>query len=149
VWTGAHCLCLHLESIAADLAGKRVLELGSGCGLSGLLAAYLGAKAVVLTDEFVDIARENLDLHAERVPSDCQVSVEELCWGKAYPPREDPPFNFVIGSDITYFSLLHNELLFSIGALCSAEAGTRVLIAADFKSKRTDKVRRINRCPCL
>ena len=64
--------------------------------------------------------------------------MEDLCWGTdyKYPPRTSP-FDFVIGSDITYFSAVHNELLKSISSLIPQGAATRVLIAADFESKRT------------
>ncbi|GFR48037.1 hypothetical protein Agub_g9869, partial [Astrephomene gubernaculifera] len=51
VWMVAHMLCLELASNRGPLlAGKKVLELGSGCGVCGLAAAALGAGQVVLTD---------------------------------------------------------------------------------------------------
>ena len=39
--------------------GKRVLEIGSGCGACGILAAKLGAEKVLLTD-YVDAVLRNL-----------------------------------------------------------------------------------------
>ncbi|GIL54339.1 hypothetical protein Vafri_9920 [Volvox africanus] len=50
VWMVAHMLCLELASNRGLVAGQRVLELGSGCGVCGLAAAALGAGHVVLTD---------------------------------------------------------------------------------------------------
>ncbi|GLI61473.1 hypothetical protein VaNZ11_003870 [Volvox africanus] len=50
VWMVAHMLCLELASNRELVAGKRVLELGSGCGVCGLAAAALGAGHVVLSD---------------------------------------------------------------------------------------------------
>ncbi|EFJ42582.1 hypothetical protein VOLCADRAFT_97402 [Volvox carteri f. nagariensis] len=50
VWMVAHMLCLELASNRELVAGRRVLELGSGCGVCGLAAAALGAGHVVLTD---------------------------------------------------------------------------------------------------
>ncbi|KAL3155850.1 hypothetical protein ABBQ32_012859 [Trebouxia sp. C0010 RCD-2024] len=50
VWVVAHTLCRELLKHPAVVADKTVLEIGSGCGLCGILAAKLGAAQVVLTD---------------------------------------------------------------------------------------------------
>lgn len=46
----AHMLCLELAAHPGFVAGQRVLELGSGCGVVGIAAAAVGAAHVVLTD---------------------------------------------------------------------------------------------------
>ncbi|KAL3701247.1 hypothetical protein R1sor_019269 [Riccia sorocarpa] len=50
VWGGALLLSLRLVENPSLVKHKRVLELGSGCGLCGLLVSKLGATEVVLTD---------------------------------------------------------------------------------------------------
>ena len=52
VWKGSEILCDMLRSgELGPLAGKRVLELGSGVGIAGIAAAYLGASVVVTDQE--------------------------------------------------------------------------------------------------
>ncbi|KAK9833379.1 hypothetical protein WJX81_000333 [Elliptochloris bilobata] len=41
VWRAAHCLCWELAEHTELVAGRRVLELGSGTGICGILAAKL------------------------------------------------------------------------------------------------------------
>eukprot|EP00850_Spirogloea_muscicola_P002114 SM000008S22203 [mRNA] locus=s8:454557:456550:+ [translate_table: standard] len=50
VWGAALLLAAQLRAAPEAVRGLRVLELGAGCGLCGLLAAQLGAVEVVLTD---------------------------------------------------------------------------------------------------
>ncbi|KAL0036907.1 hypothetical protein WJX77_004594 [Trebouxia sp. C0004] len=50
VWVVAHTLSRELIEHPGIVAGKSVLEIGSGCGLCGIVAARLGAAQVVLTD---------------------------------------------------------------------------------------------------
>ncbi|MCO5581402.1 hypothetical protein L7F22_035286 [Adiantum nelumboides] len=50
VWGAALVLSRRLLSLQKSFQDKHVLELGSGCGLCGLLAVKLGACEVVLTD---------------------------------------------------------------------------------------------------
>jgi len=51
VWDGAVLMARYLEVCpTATVQGKRVLEMGAGCGIAGLTAACLSASAVLLTD---------------------------------------------------------------------------------------------------
>mmetsp|Transcript_22503 Transcript_22503/g.47070 ORF Transcript_22503/g.47070 Transcript_22503/m.47070 type:complete len:289 (-) Transcript_22503:1491-2357(-) len=50
VWDGALLLARYLEKKSQIVEGKRILELGGGCGLVGIAAAILGAKHVIITD---------------------------------------------------------------------------------------------------
>eukprot|EP00891_Asterochloris_glomerata_P003696 jgi/Astpho2/3696/Aster-04885 len=50
VWAIAHTMCRHLVDNPALVRGRRVLELGSGTGLCGIVAAKLGAAEVLMTD---------------------------------------------------------------------------------------------------
>lgn len=46
VCTQALHLCRHLEEQSVELRGKRVIELGAGTGVVGILAARLGVFAL-------------------------------------------------------------------------------------------------------
>ena len=50
VWRGTGAMCRWQKTCADDFRGASVLELGAGTGLTGLHAASLGARQVVLTD---------------------------------------------------------------------------------------------------
>ena len=100
------------------LAGKSVLELGSGIGLAGIAAARAGAR-VTITDYETDPllfacynAMQNLppDVFRERV------RFLPLDWRE---PGVDTKFDLIVGADIVYerknflpvLSLLKNHLL--------------------------------------
>ena len=50
VWKGALLMANFLAARPELVHSKHVLELGSGCGLVGILCSLLGAKSVTLTD---------------------------------------------------------------------------------------------------
>ena len=57
-------------------AGKNVLELGSGCGLPGTVAAWCGARSVCLTDGFhsgVEAANHTLSTNLLPCPAEARL----------------------------------------------------------------------------
>ena len=61
IWESSEVLARLLCARPADYwQDKRVVELGTGCGLVGLTALALGAVEVTLTDQVLFMARANL-----------------------------------------------------------------------------------------
>ena len=81
VYTAAVQVARYLETQAPRFQGKHVLEVGSGTGLVGMVAACLGAD-VVLTDMEGPVL-ENLRRNAARLPEEVQqrVKVVPFKWG--------------------------------------------------------------------
>ena len=106
VWEASQALARVLIAHPAEFwrRNRRVVELGCGCGLCGLVSAALGAQEVVLTDQVLFVAQYNLQ-HAGLPPAAQErVRVEKLKWGV----EEDaaaigPPFDLLLGGDIMYF----------------------------------------------
>ena len=63
-WSGSQALARYVWDNPRVVRGLRVLDFGSGCGLSGLVAGLMGAKEVILND--IDpIAMAAAELNAE------------------------------------------------------------------------------------
>ena len=67
---------------------RRVLELGCGVGLTGLVAGAVGARAVLLTDLQVvvdGITQRNVQRNSRHLGGNggAKISVMPLCWGNA------------------------------------------------------------------
>jgi len=131
VWRSAEVFARFLErrDVADTLRGARVLELGCGCGLVGVLAARLGAK-VTLSDtaDVVPLARLNLERNSEDGLEPGGHSAEPLFWGTdlrgSHPQGQ---FDVILGSDIAYFEALHGLLILTLLQLAARD--TRVLLA--------------------
>ncbi|KAL1524764.1 hypothetical protein AB1Y20_019647 [Prymnesium parvum] len=110
VWRAAGALCRWQLASVETIRGARILELGAGTGASGLFAAGLGARQVVLTDgedNLLPLLQKNAKHNEELCLGD--VVVGQWCFGEL--PRFPLPeglegannyFELVIGSDITY-----------------------------------------------
>lgn len=88
VWDASILLAKHLEHMTlrdpAHLRHKRVLELGSGCGLVSCCLATLGAGQVVATDynrpSVLELLTRNLRSNLSQAQFD-SVTVQGLRWG--------------------------------------------------------------------
>lgn len=123
LWPSA--IALGHELATRDLRGKRVLELGAGTGLPGILAASLGAS-VVQTD------RQNLVLHVCKLNAEKNgvTSIDHRV-GDWTAWTDDARYDLIIGSDILYAEPLHSHLCRIFDS--NLAAGGSVLIADPFR----------------
>lgn len=127
LWPAAIALAHEVAARADAFAGRRVLELGAGTGLPGIVAAAMGAARVVQTDKeevALELCRQNgRRNHAENV------ELRAVDWSDWKDPVR---YDWVIGSDILYAAPLHPFLrrIFE-GNLAR---GGRVLLSDPFRA---------------
>jgi predicted nicotinamide N-methyase len=95
LWTAAVALAHEIAARRAAFRGRHVLELGSGTGLPGIVAASFGAR-VVQTDRnelAMSLCRRNLQLNG--VETTQRVS-DWADWD------DEERYDWIIGSDILY-----------------------------------------------
>ncbi|KAM6500596.1 hypothetical protein JOM56_003610 [Amanita muscaria] len=142
LWLGAQCLSLFLPTLHSK-SPRRVLELGSGIGLTALALSSLGWDVVATdTQHVIDtVLWANIRNNMSRLPfASGKIQIRELDW--TIPPDEwdwndqraiassrsksspstdllGPPFDLVCTADTIYDSALVEPLLRSIHAVCT------------------------------
>jgi methyltransferase-like protein 23 len=122
LWESAVALAEELHARGPHLVGKTVLELGAGLGLSGVVAAHLGA-GVTQTD------------HDDAALQACQRTADiNGVTGIARKPgnwhswQDDTRYDFILGADIAYDGEDHAALL-AVFERCITPGG--VILLAD------------------
>ncbi|CAN8305930.1 unnamed protein product [Cochlearia groenlandica] len=132
----------------SKLKGKRAIELGAGCGVAGFAMAMLGCD-VVSTDqkEVLPLLRRNVEWNTCRIlqmnpglfsllsslRSFGSLRVAELDWGNDdHISAVEPPFDYVIGTDVVYSEQLLEPLLHTILALSGPK--TTVMLGYEIRS---------------
>ncbi|KAM6038931.1 EEF1A lysine methyltransferase 3 [Theristicus caerulescens] len=121
VWEAALSLCRFLEEQRCDFRGRRVIELGAGTGIVGILAAFLGGD-VTITDQpaALDQIRENIGLNFPGAAPG-RPRARALVWGQdagAFPGG----YEVILGSDIFYHPPSFPPLLGTLRRLCAPRA---------------------------
>ncbi|XP_024031447.1 protein N-lysine methyltransferase METTL21A [Morus notabilis] len=123
----------------SKLKGKRVIELGAGCGVAGFGMALLGC-VVVTTDqkEVLPILRRNVERNTSLImqsnpDSFGSIKAAELSWGNEDDVRAvGPPFDYIIGTDVVYAEHLLEPLLQTIFALSGPK--TTIMVGYEIRS---------------
>ncbi|MED6220610.1 hypothetical protein PIB30_046372 [Stylosanthes scabra] len=123
----------------AKLKGKRVIELGAGCGVSGFGMALLGCD-VIVTDqkEVLPLLQRNVERNISRVMQKNpelfgSIKVSELQWGdESHIKAVEPPFDYIIGTDVVYVEHLLEPLLQTILALSGPR--TTIVLGHEIRS---------------
>ncbi|KAE8626717.1 hypothetical protein XENTR_v10006724 [Xenopus tropicalis] len=118
VWDAALFLCGYFEEQKLDFKGKKVIELGAGTGIVGILVSLLGGH-VTLTDLPHALSQIQKNVSAN-VSSNNPPQVCALSWGldqEKFPQDYD----FVLGADIVYLHDTYPLLIQTLQYLCGPQ----------------------------
>ncbi|XP_015676030.1 EEF1A lysine methyltransferase 3 [Protobothrops mucrosquamatus] len=121
VWEAALTLCEYFEAKKMNFQDKKVIELGAGTGVVGILASLLGGH-VTITDLPVALKQIEENVH-RNLPGQCmaRTRVCALSWGldhKDFPQNYD----LILGADIVYLQDTYPLLIRTLQHLCGAQS---------------------------
>lgn len=133
----AGSVLLRRGGIRSALANKHIVELGSGLGLAGLVAASAPANSVELTDK-VDAALELLaDTVKRNSFDDCHLTSRKLDW-KETETYGDDQADIIIGTDLAYYFFLLRPLMNASRACMKQEHGLMYIIGQGNRESQWD-----------
>ncbi|KAF1948968.1 hypothetical protein CC80DRAFT_282480 [Byssothecium circinans] len=130
------------EEAAWSVKGERVLELGAGVGLGGIMSALAGAEEVAITDypapPILDTLKKNI---TKNLPAALQprVSVEPHQWGDFSNPFASTNahrYTRVLAADCLWMPYEHHNLALSMVHFLSPSPEARVYVIAGFHTGR-------------
>lgn len=139
IWPAAITLCQYIADNPDAVLHKRVIELGAGVGLPGLLAAKVGAEESIISDydpSVVSHANEQIEKcglgdGARACIVDWKVPVADH-W-----PEFRESFDVVMAADVLYMSFLVPDLLRTCYACL--KPGGRVLLTHQCRQSLVDQ----------
>ncbi|PKI34654.1 calmodulin-lysine N-methyltransferase [Punica granatum] len=113
LWPSEEVLAYYCLSTAEIFCSKRVIELGSGYGLAGLvIAAASEASEVMITDgnpQVVDYIQQSIEVNS-RAFGCTRVKSMMLHWNQMELSSSLGTFDVIIASDCTFFKEFHEDL---------------------------------------
>lgn len=131
IWPASFVLGRYLRKF--EPAGKRMLELGAGCGVTGLVASRYGFGHVTLSD-INDDALLFARINVMRNQLEDRVAVKRVDIAST---RLDEKFDIISASEVLYIEELHRPLLKFLLRHLNTAAGGKAVICTDTRRKRS------------
>ncbi|CAN8327922.1 unnamed protein product [Cochlearia groenlandica] len=139
-WPSEEVLAYYCKTHKDRFRDKRVIELGSGYGLAGLvIAAATEASEVVISDgnpQVVDYIKRNIESNSMAF-GNTSVKAMELHWNQQDLSELANTFDVIVASDCTFFKEFHKDLASIIKVLLKAKERCEALF---FSPQRGDSL---------
>ncbi|XP_024983382.1 calmodulin-lysine N-methyltransferase [Cynara cardunculus var. scolymus] len=140
-WPSEEVLAYYCLSQLDLFRSKRVIELGSGYGLAGLLiAAVTEASEVVISDgnpQVVDYIQRNINVNSS-VFGGTKVTSMMLHWNQEALDISNR-FDIIVASDCTFFKEFHKGLVQTIKCLLKKEGPSEAILFGPKRGKSLDE----------
>lgn len=114
IWAGAFVFTNHIiRHLKNNLSGKKLLELGSGCGLTSMAALTCGTIAT-FTDLPFALPHLKYNMELNGYHNIYSYSIEPLDWFKPETIGEAGQFDVIIGCEVVYHEPLTEPLVKTI-----------------------------------
>ena len=133
MYAGAACLAKYLESLCYTdpppengcLHGKRVIELGAGTGVVGVLAGYHGADTIITDlDNMVPLIDYNIQQNRAHMKGN--IVAKGLVWGEDVSEFCNKPVDYLILANCVYYEPSLESLAVTMKQLASLD--TEILV---------------------
>ena len=142
LWPTSFALARFLCENPSLVAGKRIVELGSGSGAVGLVCAALGATSVTLTDlpDAMTLLATNLAQNPTLAPL---VKIAPCAWGSdehISSLLEDGPFDIVLCCEVVYQQSADILAALAQTQRRLAKPSGQVLLGYEFRSAMSEDI---------
>ncbi|KAL6506293.1 hypothetical protein OROGR_024474 [Orobanche gracilis] len=131
-------IAYHIEICSGS---KKVIELGSGYGLAGLvIAAVTEASEVVISDgnpQVVDYTQRNIEANS-RAFGDTVVKSMMLHWNQEDTSSVGDAFDVIVASDCTFFKDFHRDLAGIVKHLLSKTESSEAIFLSPKRGNSLD-----------
>ncbi|CAM0872237.1 unnamed protein product [Alopecurus aequalis] len=139
-WPSEEVLAFYCINHSDVFRSKRVLELGAGYGLAGLvIAASANANEVVISDgnpQVVGYIQKNISINAEAFDR-TKIKSMTLHWDQEQPSDMLNSFDIIVASDCTFFKQFHQSLARAVKSLLKHSETSQAIF---FSPKRGDSL---------
>lgn len=141
-WPSEEVLAYYCLSQLDVFRSKRVIELGSGYGLAGLLiAAVTDALEVVISDgnpQVVDYIQRNINANSSLFGG-TKVKSMMLHWNQEELSDISNSFDIIVASDCTFFKEFHKGLVQTIKCLLKKEGPSEAIFIGPKRGNSLDE----------